>query len=158
MLVALDATMEIAGPAGLRTIPMGDLYAGAERNAGAEAVVADDAVVTAIQIAIDVFSGQAFEKVTVRGANDFASASVVVAIAMTDGVVRDCRIVLGGAALRPVRSREAETAVIGRKAVQIVPADAAKAALPGAWAPDVAGRIDVLRTLIARTMAQAVAA
>ncbi len=158
VLVALDATMEITGPAGLRAIPMDDLYAGAERNPRAETVIAADAVVTAIRIAADVFSGQAFEKVTVRGANDFASASVAVAVAVTDGVVRDCRIVVGGAALWPVRCREAETLAIGRKAAQIVPADIANAALPGAWAPDAAGRIDVLRTLIARTLARAIAA
>ncbi|HKU94941.1 MAG TPA: FAD binding domain-containing protein [Vineibacter sp.] len=158
VLVALDATLEVVGPSGSRTVRMDDVYAGAERNPNTEAAVAAGEIVAAVLIAPAAFSGQAFEKFTVRGANDFADASVAVAVALTDGVIRDCRVVVGAAALRPVRCREAEALAIGHPAAQIVPAEIADAAVSGARVSDTTGRIDVLRTLVARTLARAIAA
>jgi len=156
VLVALDAAMEITGPSAQRTILVDDVYAGAERNARAETIIVADEIVSNVQFTTGAFSGQAFEKFTVRGANDFATASVAVSVAVTAGIIRDCRLVLGGAALRPVRCIDAETLVIGHRLRQIVPTDVADAAVAGAQAP--AARIDVLRVLIARTLARAISA
>ncbi|TXL78714.1 hypothetical protein FHP25_06875 [Vineibacter terrae] len=156
VLVALDATLEIASPSGLRMVCMDEVYAGAERNPRTEAAVAPDEIVAAVRIIPGVFSGQAFDKFTVRGANDFATASVAVSVAVTAGMVRDCRIVLGGAALRPVRCLEAESLVTGHPAAEVMPADVAAMAVRGARPLDGTARIDVLRTLVARTLTRAI--
>ena len=71
------------------------------------------------------------------------------------GVVSDCRIVLGGAALRPVRCRDAESLVIAHRTAEIVPDDVAGVAVSGARAPDGRARVDILRALIARALTRA---
>ncbi len=155
VLLALDAALEIAGPSGLRTVRIGEVYAGAERNARAEAGIAADEVVCAVELTTGAFSGQAFEKFTVRGANDFAIASVAVTVAVKAGVVSDCRIVLGGAALWPVRCFDAESLVIAHRMAEIVPVDVADAAVSGARTPDGVARVDVLRALVGRSLTRA---
>ncbi|HEX2885715.1 hypothetical protein [Vineibacter terrae] len=114
-------------------------------------------MVCAVEFGTGAFTGQAFEKFTVRGANDFATASVAVTAAVKAGVVSDCRIVLGGAALRPVRCLDAESLVIAHRTAEIVPDDVADVAVSGARAPDSAARIDVLQALVARAMTRAFA-
>jgi xanthine dehydrogenase YagS FAD-binding subunit len=150
VLLALDATLEIIGPAGSRTIRMEDLYAGAERNPRGEARLAGDEIVTAVHLPVGTSRRQAFEKATVRGANEFAIASVAVTLDIRDDVVHDSRIVLGGVALRPMRCIDSEKLVVGRSRQKIALAAVAEAAVPPN-APT--HQATVARTLVCRALA-----
>jgi len=152
VLAALDAEMEIVGPAGVRTVPIDGLYAEAERMPAREAAIGNDEVVVAIALRAGMPRSQVFEKLTVRGANDFALASVAVALDVQDDVVSDCRIVLGGVALRPMRCIDSETLVVGRTRHAIAPGSVADAALRGAKVPA------AVRTLVSRALARALGA
>jgi len=71
-------------------------------------------------------------KVRDRASYEFALASAAVAVRVTDGVVRDARVALGGLATVPWRSRAAEDVLRGAAADAQTYAAAAEAALAGA--------------------------
>jgi xanthine dehydrogenase YagS FAD-binding subunit len=71
-------------------------------------------------------------KVRDRASYEFALASAAVAVRVTDGVVRDARVALGGLATIPWRSRAAEDVLRGAAAGAQTYAAAAAAALAGA--------------------------
>ena len=132
VLMALDAEVELIGPTGSRTVRIDALYDGAERNAAGEAALAFGEIVAAVRLPLGGSSSQAFEKATVRGANEFAMASVAIAVDVEADIIRDCRIVLGGISLRPVRRVDAEKLAVGRPLKDIEPAAIAGAALSAA--------------------------
>ncbi len=157
VLVALDAQLEVIGSTGPRTIRMESLYDGAERNAAGEAALDFGEIVTAILLRVGRPSSQAFEKAMVRGANEFAMASAAVAIDVASDVIRDCRVVLGGIALRPVRCVDAERLAVGRRLHEIEPASVADMAMPSArHLSDGAGVVTVAHALVSRAVARVV--
>lgn len=99
-LTALEGVVHLTGHGGTREVPIADFYARAHLPGARETVLAAGDIVTAVTIpAASRGGGQHFEKVTQRGAFDFALASVG-AIKRVDGEVR---LVLGGVASRPWR-------------------------------------------------------
>ena len=113
-LLALGATIEIAGPAGRRHAPLGDLYA---EDGLAHLALADDELVIAVYLPADPLPS-AYAKVRVRGAIDYPLAGVAVALRAADGVLAALRIALTGTNSRPFLLAGTDAAV-GR------PADAA---------------------------------
>jgi xanthine dehydrogenase YagS FAD-binding subunit len=73
-----------------------------------------------------------FLKIRDRESYEFALASAVVALDLSEGLVRDARIALGGVATVPWRATEAEAALKGRPLDDSTKRAAAEAAFSGA--------------------------
>ena len=115
-LSALDASVVVAGPAGLRSIPLSGFYQSPSRDARKETVIALDEVITEIFVpAPDQASRGTYVKAAERGSWDFALASTAIQLAFSGRTVRDARVVLGGVAQIPWRAVDAEDALKGRE-------------------------------------------
>jgi xanthine dehydrogenase YagS FAD-binding subunit len=99
-LVALDATIEIAGPAGRREVPSSEFFVLPRERMERETVLADGELVIGIRLPGDAAGGvQRYVKLMQREAWDFALVSLA-AVRRADGEVR---LVLGGVSPRPYR-------------------------------------------------------
>ena len=110
--LALDATMEITGPAGTRPVPAADFFLSTWTTA-----VADDELLTAINFpARRARSGFAVEEVA-RRAGDFALVGIAGAVELDDGD-RVARVALARFGLGPSAQRapDAEAALTGTDA------------------------------------------
>jgi xanthine dehydrogenase YagS FAD-binding subunit len=97
-LVALGARVEIGSSRGGRSVPMDAFYVLPRDRLDAETVLADDEVITAVEIPSSSRGGrQLYRKVMQRGAWDFALASIA-AVKNPGG---DVRMAMGGVAPRP---------------------------------------------------------
>lgn len=99
VLISLDASVEIAGAGGRRTLPVNSFIKGP-----VEVDLGPDEFVTKIEVP-DQTLMSAFEKFT--GGSEFALASVAVAVS-TKGGERKARVVFGSVNSTPVRCLEAE--------------------------------------------------
>ena len=79
-------------------------------------------------------ASSAYLKAREREAGDFALVSVAAALAVTNGRISWCRVVLGGVAPYPYRATAAEERVLGAGIgdVDLVAAEAGKLAVAGA--------------------------
>lgn len=160
-LVALEASVEILGPAGRRSVPFEHLFRGPEQP-HRETVLLPGELITAFGIPT-MPSGwrSTYLKLRDREDYEYALASAAVALDLEDGRVRDVRIGLGGVAYRPWRSHEAETALRGLILTENAARDAAAAAFETAithahnrYKP-ILGRETLVRALLqAQEMAQ----
>ena len=99
-LTALDARVEIAGPAGRRTVAMEEFFVPPSRRLDHETVLAAGEIVAAVHVpAYSAGQVQRYDKVMQRGAWDFALVSLAVARRVDGGV----RMALGGVAPTPWR-------------------------------------------------------
>ncbi len=132
-LLALGAAVRAAGRAGTRTVPLDAFFVLPAKDILRENVLDPAEIVTEVLVPPPP-SGLvgAYRKVRERGAWDFALAGVAVGIVRREGRVSDARIVLGGVAPIPWRSRGAEDALRGRKLDPESAALAADAAVRGA--------------------------
>ncbi|GAA1616498.1 FAD binding domain-containing protein [Nonomuraea maheshkhaliensis] len=101
-LLALDATCEIAGPAGRRDAPVADVLA---------AGLAPGELVVAVRFTPPPPGAWHYHKAMRRRLN---SASIVTVAAVAVEGDADCRIALGGVAPRPARALSAERVLRGR--------------------------------------------
>ncbi len=133
MLTALDATLNITGPRGTRSVPLSEFYVAPADDATRENVLEQGEFVTEVMIP-EPASGlrTSYRKERDRGAWDFALAGVALAVRLDGGRVSDPRVVLSGAAPIPWRSREAEQIIEGRQIDAAVAAEAAEAAVSDA--------------------------
>jgi xanthine dehydrogenase YagS FAD-binding subunit len=155
-LVALGGDVHVRAPAGERKIPLGELH----RLPGAEpqrdTVLEPGELIVAITLAPPLAGGRArYRKVRERSSFAFALVSVGAVLAVEDGVVRDCRIALGGVAHVPWRAQHAEQALRGGPATEAAFAAAADAELAQAEPlRDNAYKVQLARNLIVRTLAE----
>jgi xanthine dehydrogenase YagS FAD-binding subunit len=133
ILTALEATLNIAGPRGTRSVPLSEFYVLPEDDATKENVLEQGEFVTEVIIP-EPASGlrTSYRKERDRGAWDFSLAGVALAMRMDGGRVSDARVVLSGAAPVPWRSREAEQVIEGQRINAAVAAEAAEAAMADA--------------------------
>ncbi len=121
-LLALDAQVELAGPGGVRVLPVEAFWTGFMTTA-----LALDELVTGL--IVPVREGRhAFVKLGRKAANTPAVVTVAVQATMDGDRVADARIALGAVGPHPLRSRAAEAAVAGRTLTPEVIRDAAEAA------------------------------
>jgi xanthine dehydrogenase YagS FAD-binding subunit len=115
-LVAFDATVNITGPRGSRSVPIDQFHVPPREDPQRETVLENNELVTDISLPQPA-SGlrSSYRKVKARGSWDFALAGVALALAFEGDQVVGGRIVLSGAAPVPWRSREAENAIIGQR-------------------------------------------
>jgi CO/xanthine dehydrogenase FAD-binding subunit len=119
-LIALDAEVEVLSADGTRTV-------------GAEAIVADgvsaDELVTAVRFERPAANGWFFTKAMRRKLNSASIVTIVARLTMSDGVVSDARVALGGCAPTSRRSPAAEASLEGRPLDAATVDTAAQAAL-----------------------------
>lgn len=152
-LVAFDATVDIVGPHGQRTIAVEALHREPGSTPEHETVLAPDELIVRIRVpAGAVGRASTYHKIRDRESYAFALTSAAVALTLDDGIVREARIGLGGVATRPWRAREAERGLLGQRLTE----EAAHAAGKTAFATAVAGRANGYKIeLGARTVADA---
>ena len=132
-LVALDATVRLAGPNGERVLPVADFHRLPGDEPQFDTVIAPGELITAIDLPPSPFAAHShYLKVRDRASYAFALVSVAAALDLQDGVVRDLRLVLGGVAHKPWRAVEAEDALRGEALSEDAMAGAAAAAVAGA--------------------------
>jgi xanthine dehydrogenase YagS FAD-binding subunit len=131
-LVALDASVEIAGPDRRRVIPFEQLHSLPGDTPHIETVLAPGELIVAFQLPVAAWTRRSlYPKIRDRQSYEFALVSAAVALDLADGRVNQARIALGGVATKPWRAREAEAALSGRtldEAAARCAADAAFAA------------------------------
>jgi NADPH-dependent glutamate synthase beta subunit-like oxidoreductase len=147
-LVALDARVTIAGPRGLRTIPIGEFF-GTLGNS-----LEKDEMITEIEVPRPPEGArQTFLKHRVREAVDFALVSVASVITEKGGKCEDARIVLGAVASVPFRAVEAEQAIKGKPIDRSSAEAAAEAAVAGAVPLSKnAYKVVITKTLVRRAL------
>jgi aerobic carbon-monoxide dehydrogenase medium subunit len=159
--VALDAAIELTGPAGSRTVLAGDYFFGPFRTARQP-----DEILTSVRLPL--LPGPVGEADVVgvgfceqhRTHASFAQVAVVAVLALRRGVITDARLGLAGAADRPVRAHDAERHLVGREAEPGVFARAAEltvaaaAPLPEPHA-GVEYKRNAIGVLVRRALAQA---
>jgi xanthine dehydrogenase YagS FAD-binding subunit len=132
-LIALDATVDIVGTRGARTIPFAELHRKPGNSPDVESILQPGEILTSFFIPTGPWSRRSlFLKVRDRESYEFALAAAVVALNLDDGQVRDARIALGGVATVPWRATEAEAALEGHPLDDSTKKAAAEAAFGGA--------------------------
>ena len=131
-LTALEATVDVAGPAGTRSIPIGSLYRGTSSPAR-ETVLADDEMIVAVRVPRR-FPARAstYHKIRDRESYAFALASAAVALHMDGSRVVDVRIAMGGVGGVPHRAAAAEQVLRGKVLNEASAEEAGRAAMQGA--------------------------
>ncbi len=113
-LIALDATLEISGPSGVRSIPFARLHKPPGDSPQLETTLAAGELISAFGIP-GRWPRSVYLKTRDRQSYEFALASAAVALEIQDGVVHDARVALGGVATIPWRARQAEAEIKGQK-------------------------------------------
>jgi CO/xanthine dehydrogenase FAD-binding subunit len=132
ILLALEAEVEIVGPKGRRTVPMGKFHLGVRRT-----VLEPDELLLSIKVpASQGRAGSHYLKLKEREKMDIAFVGVASVVEMegSDGVVKSARIALGAVAPTPIRASEAEAKLSGQRVTDALLAEvgqlAAQAAKP----------------------------
>jgi xanthine dehydrogenase small subunit len=108
-LLALEASVVLAGPTGEREVPLASYFTGYRRS-----VREPGELIRAVRIPLPVAPLAAFHKIAKRRFDDISSVAVAFALDVRNGVVTDAAIGLGGVAATPVRATATEEALIGR--------------------------------------------
>jgi xanthine dehydrogenase YagS FAD-binding subunit len=132
-LIALDASVEIAGPGGARTIPFATLHRKPGETPDKETNLRPDEMIVSFLIPAAPWTRRSlYLKVRDRQSYEFALASAAVALDQEDGAVRNARIALGGVATVPWRAVEAEALLRSKPINEQNAAAVADAAFAGA--------------------------
>jgi xanthine dehydrogenase YagS FAD-binding subunit len=134
-LIALDASIEIAGPQARRNIPFAALHRRPGDAPDIETTLRPDEMITSFLVPPGPWTRRSlYLKVRDRKSYEFALASAAVALELDAGTVRSARIALGGVATVPWRAASAEAALKGKSINDETKKAAAEAAFAGARA------------------------
>jgi aerobic carbon-monoxide dehydrogenase medium subunit len=157
VLIALGASVTIVNPAGERTVPLDQLYAGY-----LETTLARNELIAEVTVPAPAGRRAAYLKCTTRSADDWPALGVAVALDTDGAVVRDARIVIGAATDTPTRLANAEDVLRGARADDAVlrragEAGAAEAAVIGDQHGTAAYKRELLRVYLGRAVRAAMA-
>jgi xanthine dehydrogenase YagS FAD-binding subunit len=151
-LAALGAQVHVRGRDGERTIPIPGLHRLPGDQPERDTVLEPGELITAVTLG-PVAGRGAYRKVRERASFAFALVSVAAVLDVGDGVVRDCRLALGGVAHVPWRAERAEAALRGAPATEAAFREAAAAELSAAEPlRDNAFKVTLARNAIVRTL------
>jgi xanthine dehydrogenase YagS FAD-binding subunit len=160
-LVALDAMIEIEGPAGKREVPLETFHVLPGETPNIETVLAPGELIVALRLPAHAaaFAGHAqYLKLRDRTSYAFAIVSAAAAIRWDGEAIGEARIALGGVAAKPWRAREAEAILAGRKPEKDILRAAAEAALEhAASSGDNGYKIELARRIVVRALTLAIA-
>lgn len=132
-MIALDATVEILGSAGLRRLAFADLHRLPGQTPHIETNLRPGELITAYVVPAGPWTRRSvYIKIRDRESYAFALASAAVALDMDGSTVRSARIAVGGVATIPWRAREAEVVLAGQPLDEATATRAAEAAFAGA--------------------------
>ncbi len=116
-LTALEATIQIQGVKGPRSVPIHDFFLLPGSTPQRENVLEPGDLITGVTLPPPVPGTRSlYLKLRDRAAYEFALASAAIVIKAPGGRVEYARVALGGVGTRPWRSLEAEKALVGRPA------------------------------------------
>jgi xanthine dehydrogenase YagS FAD-binding subunit len=116
-MVALDAVVQVLGPDGARSIPIGELHRLPGDDASRDTTLRHGELITAVDLPALGMPSR-YRKVRDRASFAFALVSVAAALRVEDGVVAGVRLALGGVAHKPWRARVAEEQLRGGAATE----------------------------------------
>jgi len=133
-LYALDAVVRVRGAGGReRTIPVNEFHRLPGDTPEKDNNLQHGELIVAIELPKSNFAKNAYYlKVRDRASYAFALVAVAAALELDGGTIRQARVVLGGVAHKPWRSREAEAALSGKPLSEESFRQAAEAALQDA--------------------------
>lgn len=160
-LVALDAVVEVEGPSGRRDIPLAELHRLPGDTPERETVLEPGEIIVAVRLPreAEAFAGHArYLKVRERTSYAFAVVSAAAGLKLDGGRIVEARLSLGGVALKPWRTKEAEDVLKGLAPQPEAFARAAEVALAQAKpSGDNAFKIELARRVLRRALALAAA-
>jgi len=134
-LAALEATVQIQGTKGTRTIAFGDFHLLPGSTPHRETVLEPGDLITHITLPPPTSgSKHLYLKLRDRASYEFALASAAVVLTISNGKISRARIALGGVGTKPWRAPQAEAALTGKPANDATFRQAVEAALRGAKA------------------------
>lgn len=132
-LAALEAVVNIAGPAGERQVPFADFHRLPGNTPHLDNNLQQGELITSIDLPEKGFAeNYSYLKLRDRHSYAFALVSVATGLELEGEVIREARIVLGGVAHKPWRVRDAEVFLMDKKANEKNFAAAAEIVLEGA--------------------------
>lgn len=153
-LAAFDAVVRTEGPDGSRQVPLLDFHRLPGDEPERDTVLERGELITAVDLPpLPVAARSRYRKVRDRASYAFALVSVAAAIDVSDGLVSDVRIALGGVAHKPWRATLAEQALLGEEPTEAAFARAADAELEQAEPLRENGfKVPLARSTIVRTL------
>lgn len=116
-LTVLEATVQIQGAKGLRTVPISSFYVLPGTTPQIETVLQPGDLITSVTLPAPVAGTRSlYLKLRDRAAYEFALTSAAIVVKTDAGKVAYARVALGGVGTRPWRSHEAEAALVGKAA------------------------------------------
>ena len=132
-LAALNATVEVQGPKGNRTIPIHDFHRLPGATPDVDTTLRPGELITAVVLPPSRFAKNSwYIKARDRQSYAFALVSVAAGLELDGNTIRSAGLALGGVAHKPWHSPEAERALIGQAATPETFRKAADIALTGA--------------------------
>ena len=153
-LVALDASIDVRGASGARTLRVADLHLEPGQTPNRETALSPEELILRIRVPKSrLGKASTYLKIRDRESYAFAIASAAVALDMNGEVVRDARIAVGGLATRPWRVQAAEQSLIGKPFTAAAAAQAGRLALRGAVTrPQNAFRVELGANTVAEAL------
>jgi xanthine dehydrogenase YagS FAD-binding subunit len=134
-LAALDATVQVEGPQGPRSIPFAEFHRLPGNTPHIDTNLRRDELITAIDLpaTANVFADHSYYlKVRDRASYAFALVSVAAALDIRDGVIQEARVAMGGVAHKPWRATKVESTLTGQRAEESSFRSAAEAEMQSA--------------------------
>jgi xanthine dehydrogenase YagS FAD-binding subunit len=129
-LVALDGKIKISGPNGIREMPLEAFFVLPAQNPVRENILQPNEIVTEVSVPAPAAGTRStYVKFREKDSFDWAVSAVAVSVRTANGVCQDVRLVLGGVAPIPWRSKEAEAVLKGKRIDARLADQAAEAAL-----------------------------
>ena len=152
-LIAADATIELAGPDGPRTVPAADFF-----TDWYETALAPGEIVTAVTLPPAPQGSVGLYHKLARVSGDFAIASVAVTLRLQDGRCDHIRLAVGGCGPTPIRLAEVDDMLLGTDLADDTVGDAGRC-LAQACDPvdDVRASADYRRLVVPRLVRRALA-
>ena len=153
-LVALDASIDVRGASGARTLRVADLHLEPGQTPNRETALSPEELILRIRVPKSRLGKvSTYLKIRDRESYAFAIASAAVALDMDGDVVRDARIAVGGLATRPWRIEAAEQSLVGKPFTAAAAAQAGRLALEGAVTrPQNAFRVELGANTVAEAL------
>jgi xanthine dehydrogenase YagS FAD-binding subunit len=154
-LAALEATVHVRGPNGVRTIPIPGFHRLPGDAPHRDTLLEPGELITAVELGPPPRPGtrQRYRKVRERRSFAFALVSVAALLELEDGRAQTVRIALGGVAHAPWRARRAEEALRGGAITEERVAGAAAAELDQAQPlRENAYKVELARNVISATL------
>ena len=156
-LAALEANVNVAGPAGERVIAFADFHRLPGDTPQRDTNLEPNEIITAIELPARGFAqNYTYIKIRDRLSYAFALVSVAAALQLEGKNIKEARLALGGIAHKPWRDENAEAALRGQNATRDTFKRAADILLSGAKAyAHNAFKIELARRAIVRALTQA---